>query len=402
MLAEHQNLALGSFASTHLGSQLRSDHETWPNCLAEIIGHLEVDFVASKEGGKLRLWAVDLNTCPTASLSGFQLFDFLAAGQFDPATGTYWVPGMPEMLDLDAPMLPNQAALQHSEATVSSCTLASKQDEPETAMQPNDDSRQEAALSSDVQSRSQAATGTAAADFENSGAAHEISDRHLYEQSAGRNSSYEHRQQNSTADQGKHCAPESDVSADAAALQDTRDPALSAASRRPLTRSSEEAPDADSREAAHAAAAHPAARQDNSQDQGTSGSADAFDDSQSQEQRQAQPSGLEDAAAWPQSEAAIMQQEVQLEPRFYAAIDLLVHGGMHKRQSAQFLQNCRLAGLGFDMMARQGLVLNFMDSMSSCCLGVQCAGPSPQLALQGLYKVMCPVLLLPDLCFCQN
>ncbi|MCJ1298169.1 hypothetical protein MMC08_000958 [Hypocenomyce scalaris] len=94
------------------------------------------------------------------------------------------------------------------------------------------------------------------------------------------------------------------------------------------------------------------------------------------------------AVAWQQSEAATMQQEVQLQPRFYAAIDLLMHSGMHKRRSAQFLQNCRLAGLGFDMMARQGLVLNFMDSMSSCCLGVQCAGPSPQAALQGLFKVL--------------
>ncbi|DBA72938.1 TPA: hypothetical protein ACH3X2_009891 [Trebouxia sp. C0005] len=64
---------------------------------AKIVGHVEVDFVASREGDRLRLWAVDLNVCPTASLSSFQLFDFLAAGQFDSVSGTYWVPGMPEI-----------------------------------------------------------------------------------------------------------------------------------------------------------------------------------------------------------------------------------------------------------------------------------------------------------------
>ena len=116
---------------------------------------------------------------------------------------------------------------------------------------------------------------------------------------------------------------------------------------------------------------------------------------------QAQRSGhaevltLEDAyaaAARHQPGQENMQQEVQLEPRLYAAIDLLVHSGMHKKRSAQFLQACRLAGLGFDMMARQGLVLNFMDGMSSGCLGVQCAAHSPQAALQGLSQVTFPPL----------
>ena len=111
---------------------------------------------------------------------------------------------------------------------------------------------------------------------------------------------------------------------------------------------------------------------------------------------QAQRSGhaevltLEDAyaaAARHQPAQENMQHEVQLEPRFYAAIDLLVHSGMHKKRSAQFLQACRLAGLGFDMMARQVLVLKFMDVMSSGCLGVQCAAHSPQAALQGLSQV---------------
>ena len=363
---------------------------------------MEVDFVASREAGKLRLWAVDLNMCPTASLSGFQLFDFLAAGQFDPATGTYWVPGMPEMPDLDAPMSPNQDALQQSEAIVSPVALATAQDELKMAMQPGYQDGHKIALSSEAQSRSQpeVATGTAAADCENSGAAHSSNDRHLYGQSAEVNSSHEHRQQHSTADQGQHCAS-GDDSADAAALHSTQDAALSSASRRPLTRSSEEVPDADSKEPVLADAAQPAARQGNAQEQSTSGVADIPDDI-TDESRQAQLSGPDNAAAWQQSESAIMQQEVQLEPRFYAAIDLLVHSGMHKRRSAQFLQNCRLAGLGFDMMLRQGLVLNFMDSMSSCCLGIQCAGPSPQLALQGLYKVICSFSDLHGVLFCKT
>ena len=79
---------------------------------AEIIGHVEVDFVASKEQDKMRLWAVDLKVCPTAGLSGFQLFDFLAAGQFDPNSGLYWVPGMPYMPASDPAgqaVLPNRA-----------------------------------------------------------------------------------------------------------------------------------------------------------------------------------------------------------------------------------------------------------------------------------------------------
>ena len=60
-------------------------------------------------------------------------------------------------------------------------------------------------------------------------------------------------------------------------------------------------------------------------------------------------------AAWQQSESGIMQHEVQLQPWFYAAIDLLCHSGMHKQRSAQFLQN---AGLGVDMMPRSGFELH--------------------------------------------
>ncbi|KAK9811483.1 hypothetical protein WJX72_004683 [[Myrmecia] bisecta] len=50
---------------------------------AKIIGHVAVDFVALRDGGRLRLWAVDLALRSTPSLCSFQMFDFLAAGEFD-------------------------------------------------------------------------------------------------------------------------------------------------------------------------------------------------------------------------------------------------------------------------------------------------------------------------------
>lgn len=90
---------------------------------------------------------------------------------------------------------------------------------------------------------------------------------------------------------------------------------------------------------------------------------------------------------WQAEDQGIAEQELQLEPRYYAGIDMLFHSSMFKQRSTQFLQSCRVANLGFDMMARQGLVLNFMDSLSSCCLGLQCAAPTPQAAMQGLAKV---------------
>ena len=59
---------------------------------AGLIGHVCVDFVTLRElSGPLRLWAVGLSPTVTASLISFQLFDFLAAGRWDPQTGKYFV-----------------------------------------------------------------------------------------------------------------------------------------------------------------------------------------------------------------------------------------------------------------------------------------------------------------------
>eukprot|EP00854_Cymbomonas_tetramitiformis_P001341 gene1341-1940_t len=58
---------------------------------AGIVGNLGVDFVALKELGTLRLWAVDLNLRTCATQSTFALFDFICKGQFDPKTGAYMV-----------------------------------------------------------------------------------------------------------------------------------------------------------------------------------------------------------------------------------------------------------------------------------------------------------------------
>ncbi|KAG2501161.1 hypothetical protein HYH03_000976 [Edaphochlamys debaryana] len=70
---------------------------------AGLIGHVMVDFVTLLEpganagagpggtAGQLRLWLVDLRPGLTPSLIAFQLFDFLAAGAFNPMTGAYLV-----------------------------------------------------------------------------------------------------------------------------------------------------------------------------------------------------------------------------------------------------------------------------------------------------------------------
>lgn len=319
---------------------------------AEIIGHVEVDFVASRDAGKLRLWAVDLSMCPTASLSGFQLFDFLAAGQFDPATGTYWVPGMPETLDL-----------QQSEAADSAYAV----DSPLCAGQTTPQALEQDAVAVQEQS----------------------SGYQLPVQCTEGDSDCEAHEQSSTADRRPLSAMGFNGEQQAEGRQDAAVGATTAA--RPnagtpclMTHSRDNDLELDLSEAE----AECATNTGNSQEQ-SMGEVASASQQQTTEQRHADGSG---AAVWQQpagsAESAMVQHEVQLEPRFYAAIDLLFHSGMHKRRSAEFLQNCRVAGLGFDMMARQGLVLNFMDGMSSCCLGMQCAGPTPQLALQGLCKVM--------------
>lgn len=58
-----------------------------------VIGHIGIDFVALKDKGQLKMWAIGLQAWCTSSFTSFQLFDFLAAGEFDPRIGTYFVPG---------------------------------------------------------------------------------------------------------------------------------------------------------------------------------------------------------------------------------------------------------------------------------------------------------------------
>ena len=332
-------------------------------CLAEIIGHVEVDFVASRDAEKLRLWAVDLSVCPTASLSGFQLFDFLAAGQFDPATGTYWVPGMPGTPDTPAAMAPDQAVLQQSEAVDSADAVESQQQTRRSSVQPFEQNMQQDAMA-----------------VEKQGGSHQ-----LPLQSVEVDSIHEAQQQSRVSGQrpssvmgldeeAAECRQGAAVGASIAARED-------AASTCVMTHSSDNDLECELAEAAIESASNLG----NTQEQGMAEVANMSNETK--EQLQADTSGI-GAAAWQHSESAMVQHEVQVEPRFYAAIDLLFHSGMYKRRSAEFLQSCRVAGLGFDMVARQGLVLNFLDSMSSCCLGVQCAGPTPLLALQGLSKVM--------------
>ena len=330
-------------------------------CLAEIIGHVEVDFVASRDAGKLRLWAVDLSMSPTASLSGFQLFDFLAAGQFDPATGTYWVPGMPGTPDTPS-MAPDQPLLQQSEAVDSVNAVESPQHARQSSVQPFEQNMQQDAVA-----------------VEKHGGSHQ-----LPLQSAKGDSICAARQQSSVSDQrlslvmglddeAAECRQDAAVGASIAASVD-------AASMRVMNQSPDNNLDFDLAEAETEFAPDFGNNQEQSMAEVASMS------NETTQQLQADSSGTS-TAAWQHAEAAMVQCEVQLESRFYAAIDLLFHSSMYKRRSAEFLQSCRVAGLGFDMMARQGLVLNLMDSMSSCCLGVQCAGPTPQLALQGLSKV---------------
>ena len=359
--------------------------------LAEIIGHVEVDFVASREDDRLRLWAVDLNVCPTASLSSFQLFDFLAAGQFDPVSGTYWVPGMPEMSDPAG--LPDQTTAQPE-------ALRSRGDPQNRTQQEGGELCDAAPALPEAGTSAEQSSSTA--EFEQ-GALDGCMQMDLCaSNSAAVTGSdaqeppdqFEGGQQQSTTRmvvgaimvqscQGDAAGPQH-ITANAAVAEPSLEH-LGDGANLPVAGQSSQLPDSDyiqRHEHACAAGAE-------SPDYGAvcqPQSRPLTSSSAVHEQTEAVMVSSS-TAAWQQSESGIMQQEVQLQPRFYAAIDLLCHSGMHKRRSAQFLQNCRLAGLGFDMMARQGLVLNFMDSMSGCCLGVQSAGPTPQAALQALSKV---------------
>lgn len=343
--------------------------------LAEIIGHVEVDFVASREDDRLRLWAVDLNVCPTASLSSFQLFDFLAAGQFDPVSGTYWVPGMPQMSDPAG--LPDQTAAQ-PEAMTSDAAPAVLAAGISAEQNSSTAEFEQGALDGPMQMDLGASNGAAVTGGDE----------------PERPDQFEGGQQQSTtrmvvdavtvqSSQGDAAGP-SHITANAAVAK-LRVEHLDAGANLSVAGQSSQLPDSDYIQGHKDASAAGAESPDYgvvSQPQSRPLISSSTGHEQTEVVMMSSPT-----AARQQSDSGIMQQEVQLQPRFYAAIDLLCHSGMHKRRSAQFLQNCRLAGLGFDMLARQGLVLNFMDSMSSCCLGVQSAGPTPQAALQALSKV---------------
>ena len=359
---------------------------------------MEVDFVASRDAGKLRLWAVDLSVCPTASLSGFQLFDFLAAGQFDPATGTYWVPGMPEMPEIPA-MAPNQPSLQQAEGGHSAAAVEKQQNEAQSAMQLFEPSMQQDAVMLEEErcSYPEAAVTTAILSHQSTEAEPASNSRQLSAQSKEADGVDEVGRQSSVLDPNPSTvtadAPEEAECRQDAAVGSATAASLNAASTHLLNQLSDKGLEPDSTEADSGLAASSGSSQEQSMGDVASMN------SQIAGQMQAERLG-NNAAMWQQPDA-MMQQEMQLESRFYAAIDLLFHSGMHKRRSAEFLQNCRVAGLGFDMMERQGLVLNFMDSMSSCCLGVQCAGPTPQLALQGLSKVIVMICIAAcTLCSC--
>lgn len=60
-------------------------------CYERHAGHATIDFVVHRERGLLRMWATDLNTGPSLALASYQLFDFLAAGEFRPREGRYVV-----------------------------------------------------------------------------------------------------------------------------------------------------------------------------------------------------------------------------------------------------------------------------------------------------------------------
>lgn len=60
-------------------------------------GHVTIDFAVLHDSHTLlRMWATDVAVGPSPALAAFQLFDFLAAGDFDPRRGAY------TLLDADA------------------------------------------------------------------------------------------------------------------------------------------------------------------------------------------------------------------------------------------------------------------------------------------------------------
>lgn len=295
------------------------------SCAADIIGHVEIDFVALREEGKVRLWAVDLNICASSSLSSFQLFDFLAAGQLDPGSGTYWIPSLPA---------PPNSADSATDPQLSSAADAMHQPGIATAHQ-----------QAQLQGLSEQASS-------------QLADAEV--QAALQHTQTDSRSPNSGTGDGQVGEVMYDSNA-VAALQPGE-------TSRPWTGEADGAVFSQEQSGSHGGHMAASEQAGNTAQSGMTAMGNATD------LWQALPQDTE-------------EQDVQLEPRYYTAIDILFHNGMLKHRSTQFLQSCRLAQLGFDMMARQGLVLNFMDSLSSCCVGLQCAAPTPQAALQGLANV---------------
>lgn len=330
-------------------------------CTADIIGHVEIDFVALREEGKVRLWAVDLNICASSSLSSFQLFDFLAAGQLDPSSGAYWIsamPGLPNPLATQDPVTEQQ--LSSAAHTLEQSNVASVDGQNQMH------SLSKQASSQLADSEVQAALQQPQTD---SGPHSQVAKTHEYDNV------------DSISAVNRIAVDKADRDGQAAMHNSIAESALQQGpASRPWTGDS--MPDQDT------AGSHggPA---------GTS--ADAGQAYSMVQSAVAAVNGTEMWQAEPQKSA---EQEMQLEPRYYTAIDIVFHSGMLKHRSTQFLQSCRLAHLGFDMMGRQGLVLNFMDSLSSCCVGLQCAAPTPQAALQGLANVSHDRLSLKQ-CICD-
>lgn len=58
-----------------------------------IAGHVTIDFAVLHDAHTmLRMWATDISVGPSPALAAFQLFDFLAAGDFDARRGVYALP----------------------------------------------------------------------------------------------------------------------------------------------------------------------------------------------------------------------------------------------------------------------------------------------------------------------
>ena len=345
--------------------RLAAEDNSLSMCTADIIGHVEVDFVALREEGKVRLWAVDLNICASSSLSSFQLFDFLAAGQLDPSSGTYWISAMPG--------LPNPLATQDpvTEQQLSSAAHTLEQSNVAGV----DGQNQMHSLSK--QASSQLADSEVQAALQqpqtNSGSHSQAATTHEYD-NVDRKFAV-----------NRIAVDKADRDGQAAMRDSIAESALQQgpASRHWTGDSDGGMPDQDTA-GSHGGPAGTSADAGQAYSMVQSGAVAAVN-------------GTEMWQAEPQDGA---EQEMQLEPRYYTAIDILFHSGMLKHRSTQFLQSCRLAHLGFDMMGRQGLVLNFMDSLSSCCVGLQCAAPTPQAALQGLANVSHDRLSLKQ-CICD-